>query len=235
MKYRGNLNFIIDVLLFINLAFIAGIGFLMNYTLLPGRERVLKYGENTELSFLGLDRHQWGDIHLIAGFVMLGLIVLHIFFHWKIIVALACKVIPPKFLRLGLTAVLIMVGSVLLAFTFVIAPTESQEVSELHGNLRRTAVSQPNESGRPEKQQNGVKTDYRNLGQEHAELSSSGAEIRGSMTLAGIAEIYGIPVSEVKSRLGFPDSLPDHERLGKLRREYGLTITQIKELIKKKK
>ena len=238
MKNRGVLNFVIDLLLFINLAFIAGIGFLMNYTLLPGRERVLKYGDNTELYFLGLDRHQWGDIHQVAGFVLLGLIVLHIIFHWKIIVCLARKVFPQKILRLGLTAVLIVIVSVFLSFTFVITPTKSEQADYLHRNQQRAVVAQSPDTTllENEKTSENEKVEDEIIPHEehkHAETVKGQAEIRGSMTLSEVATIYGISVSEVKMRLGLPESLSEDEHLGRLRRTYGLTMTQMRDLLEK--
>ena len=63
---------------------IIGTGFLIKYTLISGQERWDVYGRKVELYLLGLDRHQWGMIHLILGFVLMGLLIAHIVFHWKI-------------------------------------------------------------------------------------------------------------------------------------------------------
>lgn len=62
---RNKLNLLIDALLSLLVGLLAGGGFLVYYVLVPGRDAKLKYGQFAELKFLGLDRFQWADIHLI--------------------------------------------------------------------------------------------------------------------------------------------------------------------------
>ena len=85
---RSKWNFIIDICMFICMILLASIGFLIKYTLSTGREAWQLFGKNVELSMLGLNRHVWGDIHLYIAFVLLGLFLLHILMHWKMIKAL---------------------------------------------------------------------------------------------------------------------------------------------------
>ncbi|MDD2549271.1 MAG: hypothetical protein PHD00_04150, partial [Bacteroidales bacterium] len=61
---RAKINLVVDIILFLLLMGMAGIGFLIKYTLLSGEKRNLLYGKNVNLELLGLDRHQWGTIHL---------------------------------------------------------------------------------------------------------------------------------------------------------------------------
>jgi uncharacterized membrane protein len=83
---RSKLNLIIDGLMFLAMAAIAGLGFLIKYVMPPGPEKIVKYGRNVTLLFLGMDRHGWGRIHLVIGFVFLGLLALHIIIHWRMTV-----------------------------------------------------------------------------------------------------------------------------------------------------
>ena len=53
MKGRGKINLTIDLLMFLTFTLIGGIGFLIKYTLPPGRELILKFGKNTKLFFWG--------------------------------------------------------------------------------------------------------------------------------------------------------------------------------------
>ncbi|WP_439153092.1 DUF4405 domain-containing protein [Winogradskyella sp.] len=64
---------------------IIGIGFLIKYTLISGQERWELYGSNVELYLFGMDRHQWGMLHLILGFVLFGLLAVHIYLHWNVV------------------------------------------------------------------------------------------------------------------------------------------------------
>ena len=90
---KAKLNFAIDALMFLCMAAIAGLGFLMKYVLLPGRESTIKYERRVELTLLGLDRHDWGTIHLYLGFLLLALLVLHIVLHWQMIPGLFGRLI----------------------------------------------------------------------------------------------------------------------------------------------
>ena len=85
---KTKLNFIIDILLLLVMSAIAGIGFLIKYVLLTGEQKWIKFGANIDQTFLGLDRHGWGYIHLVLGFICIGLLILHIVFHWKPIVSM---------------------------------------------------------------------------------------------------------------------------------------------------
>ncbi|MGQ9687420.1 MAG: DUF4405 domain-containing protein [Desulfobaccales bacterium] len=135
---KANLNFIIDALMFLCMAAIAGLGFLMKYVLLPGRESTIKYGRRVELSFLGLDRHDWGAIHLYLGFLLLTLLVLHIVLHWNLIPGLFAKLIPDSGKRWRIGLVYGVIAAILLLFPFLISPrVEDAGV----GQGRRSGVS----------------------------------------------------------------------------------------------
>ncbi len=57
MKIKPKLNLIIDVFMFLLMMAIGGIGFLIKFILIPGSARWIRYGENVELYFWGMDRH----------------------------------------------------------------------------------------------------------------------------------------------------------------------------------
>lgn len=119
---KGKLNFLIDALMFLCIAAIAGLGFLMKYVLIPGKETWALYGKKVELSWLGLDRHAWGAMHLYLGFLLLSLLVLHIILHWKMIIGLLHKFITPANLRTKVAIVFIIFCTALLFFLFFINP-----------------------------------------------------------------------------------------------------------------
>ncbi|MHC4644605.1 MAG: DUF4405 domain-containing protein [Planctomycetota bacterium] len=131
---KAKLNLVIDGLLLLCLAGIGGIGFLIKYVLVPGYRRWEIYERNVDLFFWGLDRHEWGTIHLIMGFVFLGLMVLHIVLHWDIIVAIYRKLIPSAGLRIITAVVLIFLTVLLLTFGFFIKPEiEERGLGAGHG------------------------------------------------------------------------------------------------------
>ncbi len=79
---KNTLNYIVDIFMFILMMAIIGIGFLMKFALISGQEKWIKYGRNVEETFLGLDRHGWGKVHLIIGLILFGVLILHLILHW---------------------------------------------------------------------------------------------------------------------------------------------------------
>jgi hypothetical protein len=129
---KPKLNFIIDALMFLVMMAMAGLGFLMKYVLIPGKSRWVKYGRNVDLTLLGWDRHDWGDLHLYLGFTLLGLLILHIILHWKQIVGLFQRLIPPE-RRTLILLVFLLLAALLIYFPFLMTP----EVGELGRGLGR--------------------------------------------------------------------------------------------------
>jgi hypothetical protein len=74
---KNTLKYIVDALLFIDICSISAIGMLLAFVI-PGGDvdRGSKY-------FLGLHRHEWGDIHLSLSLFLLALLVFHIWFNWN--------------------------------------------------------------------------------------------------------------------------------------------------------
>ena len=119
---KSKLNLVIDALLLLCLAAIAGIGLLIKYVLVPGYQRWEIYGRNVSLFFWRLDRHQWGTIHFIIGLVFLALLVLHVVLHWQMVVGIYRKLLPNRFARWIITLILLMVTIILFAFPYFVKP-----------------------------------------------------------------------------------------------------------------
>lgn len=148
---KAQLNFYIDLLMFLCMAAIAGIGFLMKYVLLPGKEAWVIYGKKVELSWLALDRHDWGAIHLYLGFVLLGLLVLHVVLHWQMIVSLWQKYLPVGQLRSIMTTVFLILCLAVLLLPFFIQPQVSEAIptgrGESHSQVMPDQPQAPWEQG----------------------------------------------------------------------------------------
>ena len=119
---RAKLNLIIDALLLLCLAAIAGIGLLIKYVLVPGYQRWEIYGRNVSLFLWRLDRHQWGTIHFIIGLVFLALLVLHIVLHWPMIVGIYHRLMPNRFARWITTFILLGMTAALFSFPYFVKP-----------------------------------------------------------------------------------------------------------------
>jgi len=127
IKRKAELNLIIDGLLLLCIAAIVGIGLLIKYVLVPGYLRWEIYGRNVEMFFWGLDRHQWGTIHLVIGIVFLALLILHVVLHWSMIIGIYRKLIPNRFARWITALVLIFMTVVLLAFSYFVKPEINEQ------------------------------------------------------------------------------------------------------------
>lgn len=129
---KSKINLIIDALLLLCIAALAGIGFLMKYVLIPGYQRWEIYDRNVELFFWGMDRHDWGTIHFAIALTFIGLIILHVVLHWGIIVGIYCNLIPSRLARCIITVILILLTVLLFIFPYFVKP-ELQERSPGRG------------------------------------------------------------------------------------------------------
>ncbi len=86
-------SFVVDVLNFVVFVCLAGTGILMRYVLPPGSGRGRGggwgyHGGREVLTWLGMDRHEWGEIHFWLAVAMVVLIVVHLIQHGRWI---ACR------------------------------------------------------------------------------------------------------------------------------------------------
>jgi len=77
---KNTLKYFIDTLLFIDMSSIAVLGLLLGFVIPKGKV------QSSNKYFLGLHRHEWGDIHLYLSLFLLVLLVFHIWFNWTWIV-----------------------------------------------------------------------------------------------------------------------------------------------------
>jgi len=88
MMKRGTLNFVIDLISFINLVCLAVTGYIIKYILPPGsggRGHGLRGRLDPEQikELWSMTRHEWGDIHFYFALFFLALMVMHIVLHWS--------------------------------------------------------------------------------------------------------------------------------------------------------
>ncbi len=119
---KSKVNLVIDGIMFLCVMAIVGIGLLIKFILLPGRETTAAYGRKVDLFFLGMDRHVWGTIHLIVACVFLGLLTMHIVLHWKMIFVLYQCLIKSKVIRSVIIVVVIIIGVSFVVFPLFVKP-----------------------------------------------------------------------------------------------------------------
>ena len=223
---KSKLNFIIDIFMFICMTLIASIGFLIKFTLITGMESREIYGKNVDLLLFGMDRHQWGTIHLYIGFILLALLALHIFLHWKMIVGLYHKlIITPKTRKVSFWT-FIAVSFFLIASPFIVSPkVVEREHGKGYHSIRRgyeneteATMNQPED--KLQSNSHGKRT-----------ISGIAIEVRGYMTVAEVSQKYNVPVNIIMDQLGIPGSALSLQKIGKLRKMYGFEMTDIEKII----
>lgn len=249
---KNTLNYWIDIIMFILMMAILGIGLLMKFVLISGQERWVRYGSNLDITFLGLDRHGWGRVHLILGLVFIGVLLLHLVLHWKSIVHFFKRAIVNTLLRIAAVSLLLLAAALLIVFPFLIraevsVPLVGRGYGRLSVNRWDRHAERANEEKRVPDQPGtmdqhvtpeipapapGVAEEYGG-GQLHRHHDLlSGMEIQGYMTLLEVSEAYQVPVNLIKEALDLPPATPENERLGRLRRLYGFTMSDVREVIR---
>jgi len=133
MAGKNRINFFVDALMLVAGSLLAGTGFLMKYTLLPGRERMAVYGRNVELFFLGFDRHQWGALHLWLAFALLALLALHLVLHTAWIVKMARSLVAGRTAQTLIISAFVLLCIVCMFFAFAAQPTVTESPGAAHG------------------------------------------------------------------------------------------------------
>ncbi|MFA5137690.1 MAG: DUF4405 domain-containing protein [Elusimicrobiota bacterium] len=122
MRGGLRLNFVVDAAMFMLLTAIAGLGFLMEHVLIPGERRWRVYGRNVDLSWLGMDRHSWGDAHYGLSIVLLVLVALHVALHWGSITAMLRQTFARRASRAAFAVLFLIICAGASVFPFFIKP-----------------------------------------------------------------------------------------------------------------
>lgn len=251
-KNLAKVNLTIDAIMLILLMAISGLGLLMKYILLPGFKRNEVYGRDVELYFWKLTRHDWGNIHFWLSVAFLFLLLLHIIFHWKLILGIFRRMFSVKPLRIVI-ATFIGLASIFLAFSPLAIKPEVGPSDHEHSHDHQKYTKQGQGKGRnaalplsekdfseiPEEKssfqsENNDHKDIQQMETEHSGRRRSeqvkimnDIEVFGSMTLKEVAEKYNISAAELAEAMGIPGDQTEI-RLGLLKRRYNFSMTDIK-------
>jgi hypothetical protein len=239
---RNKLNFYIDILLFINLGLLIGIGLLIKYVLISGQQKWLLLGSNPELTFWGLDRHQWGTIHLITGIVFFILLILHIIFHWRMIGCLFRKYIPKRGVRAATIFISLIVFTIFVAFPLIVSPEKKsifpgegrvdlESMVELNDSIK-VQLKKPKKIG-SRKEDIDIQVIEEKPHKEHVSKKENDITIKGSMQLKEVGDKYNVPVSYLKEELDLPVHISDLQKLGRLKKRYNFTMSEVEDVVLK--
>jgi len=228
---RNMLNLLIDAL-----TALAGLGLLWTglliYFILPAGSG--KHG----LAVWGMGRHDWGDIHFWLAVTCLALVVLHVALHWTWVCTMVLRIVgdPGKSSAskrniAGLLACIILVGLIGGSLWYANSIVEtSQTLIEEHereegggkGRGRGKNPAQLESDAPTAASATAPEND------EHADLPEGFPHLRGSMTIAEVAEALGVQSYNVIDALGLPGDISPTWPLGPAARHAGLTMNDVR-------
>ncbi|MCE5345011.1 MAG: DUF4405 domain-containing protein [Bacteroidales bacterium] len=234
---RIKLNLSIDIIMFLLLVPLAGIGFLMKYVLISGQERNILYGTKVDLEFLGLTRHQWGTIHLVISIFFMVLLLFHVVLHWKMIVSFSQQAVQSKAIRISVAMFLTFFGLVILFYPFFITPKQVPAEPKYRNRNNDILPSSNIDYGIiplenfPVQQTEIIKNEIIGSEKNYSENKEyEEFQVYGYQTLKFVAQKYKVPVSQIARDLDIPENLSG-ERLSKLKKLYSFTMTDVRKSI----
>ena len=205
---KTKLNFFIDALMFLTMMALAGLGLLIKYVLIPGREAWEKWGRQMEITWLGLDRHAWVEVIPYLAFLLLSLFILRVILHGKMISDLLTRFISQPASRLGLAFVFLVVAMTLLALPLLVTP-EVNEVGRI-GDLGLEAPSSGIDGFRlsaanPETQKREPAMDPAGETVAEVEWSKESPQVKVTRKKGHLAYWPNVPKYQTISPLNLPD------------------------------
>ena len=238
MPNRCKLNILIDYVLLLLLAAMAGLGLLIKYVLISGSRQWALYGENVDLRWCGLDRHQWGTIHLLVAAAFILFLLLHLIFHWKPICTMTRQLLPTKGPRLFAVALVMLLTLALLIFpAFLdVKPIAILQGQGHHSKTRPALILQARSTERPvvqsaPEQPPTAPQPTEEIKDEEAHHHRGTPNITGQMTLREVEDRYHVPVDALKNGLGLPAGTPAGQQLGRLKKRYGFHMSDVERII----
>lgn len=228
---KSTFNFINDIVMFVLMAIVAGIGLLIKYVLLRGSERWIIYERNVDLTIFGWDRHQWGTIHLIFSLVLISLLILHIILHWKSIRNVYSRLVKNRQGRLFGGIAILCISALIVVLPFIL---KVEVVEMTDGRGRHNAVNSHLKEAFPKSEDSTHALSNEHVKKDHEAIHKSGNEIKvqGFMTLLEVSNKNNIPCNYLKSKLNIPKNISNSKRLGHLRKEYGFRISEVEKIIR---
>ena len=206
---RPTMNSIVDGLSLVGFTLLAATGFLLRFVLPPGSGRLVGEGNGLMSArkpialVWGMTGHQWGTIHYWIAVAFMSALAIHLVLHWR---AIVCLVKGQPAQESGIRAGMGVVGAVFLlalAAAPFFSPKEIVPRSQLQERMGAASGPSP-EAGK--------------------DLDA----IQGTMTLRDAEKRTGVPVSVLKRKLGLPPDASPDERLGRLRRQYGFEMQDVR-------
>lgn len=207
-------QYLVDTLLFLCIVGIIFIGFLMGLFLPQGptAPESAKY-------FLGLHRHQWGNIHFYLSIAFTALIIIHLILSWKWIKSKSRQVFKGGW---GAVLIITAVASILIITLFWAFYPRYPGAYDDYGVRAGAKAKQQHfsEEGLPIHEEKIFLAD-----------GSVAINITGQTTLRQLEKTTGIPAKEIAENLGLPAKVALDESFGRLRKRYPFTLQDVRDVV----
>lgn len=219
-------NVVIDAIGYLAFWVLVSTGIMMKYILLPGSRR----GAGSPTSLMGLDRHDWGNVHFWASVIFVVTVLIHIVLHWSWITGMFKKFLSVRSWRVVVPALVFPVAIAFLPLMGI----RGFDASEESGGKNRAGYSTSRNVGAPADhtpkttEQSGLFA----LGTEGEGNEINGFKIRGRTTLQEIEEGTGVKADQLLAALNLPRDLAKNERLSLLMGKYGFEMNRLREAVK---
>jgi len=200
----------------------------MHYRLPPG---------SGSKAILGYTRHEWGAIHFYAAIALVALVALHVALHWAWVRNSVGALTRPRdqrkagagvggavlLLALGLAAA----GSLATPWLLPIGEGSGQ------GHGGGGGEGKGHRGGRTDATPEAPAPQVEAKSGGDTERTDGGGQggVKGSMSLAEAAAEAGVPVEHLAAELKLPAGVPAAETLGRLRRQHGFTMEDVRAAI----
>ncbi|MGD8534686.1 MAG: DUF4405 domain-containing protein [Candidatus Aminicenantes bacterium] len=207
-------QYLVDTLLFLCIVGIIFIGFLMGFVLPqgPAAPESAKY-------FLGLHRHQWGNVHLYLSIAFTALVIIHLILSWRWIKSKSRQIFKKGW---GSMLILTAVASILILVLFWAFYPRIPGAYEDYGVRAGAKAKEPNQA------KQGVPVHEETI---YLEDGTVAIVITGQTTLKQVADATGIPAKDIAAELGLPAKISSNESFGRLRKQYPITIQGVRDTI----
>lgn len=254
---KTDLKYFVDILMFLCIVGIAGIGFLMGFFLAEGPTV-----REAEKYFLGLHRHQWGEIHFYLSIAFTALVILHLLLNWDWVQSKSHKLFKGGWKTALIIIVILAVLVPLLFWLFYPKyPQEYLDYGAGRGSRRgqdyylplqnritqawpETGIIQKErplqeQEAKPLTEQKKPTVTSEEEEHEHEEqlvhgrleTDMEGFVIHGQMTMQDVVNRTGIGYERIAEAMGLPSRIPMRVSLGRLRRRYGFTMQQLRDTL----
>jgi hypothetical protein len=221
---RTDWKYIVDTLMFLCILGIVAIGLLMGFVIPEG-----PLGAGQSKYFLGLHRHQWGDIHLYLSLAFTALVIVHIVLAWSWIKGKAKGLFGKAWKA---AVVLTVLAAVILPLLFWLTASKNDSAYAEFGTGRgRQAASVAEVAGQPMETAAGVDVHEDRTVAGRMEADSAEVVITGKMTLREVERTAGISAKDILARLGLPAGVSLDETIGRLRRTYGFEMQTLRNAV----